>query len=134
MVLLGLIPFVEAVPAWAGRGPRLSDPATTFHRLYIVGPGDPHFGWHEDDSFGDDLGELQRDLERPGVTQAADSTTRTLRRPTEQQLRDAITQLQSTAVPGLEANINFIGHGGGGNTHGFPTPGKPTILSMSSSG
>lgn len=90
---------------------RVTDPATVFHRLYVIGCGQLPV---EVTSFADDANDLKSGLEGEG-RQAEGSSSETLERPSFRALIEAIRQLKEKAKPGEEVTFAFIGHGGGGS-------------------
>lgn len=106
--------------------PRVADPNTRFHRLYVLGAGTAS----EQSAWEDDLSELKGDLER-GQNQGDGSSSSTMRRPTKQELRDAVNRLKETAQPGEEVTFYFSGHGGNqgaGDANGDETDGQDEFI------
>jgi hypothetical protein len=87
--------------------PRLTDPNTKFHRVYVLGAGDSN---SEDASFKDDLDKLKKHLET-NKNQAPGSTSRTFIKPTKEQVKGYLDQLKKNAQPGEEVTFYFGGHG-----------------------
>jgi hypothetical protein len=111
--------------ATAGEGVRVVDPGTTCHRLYVIGAGNQMARFHQEDSAKAEVDDLKGALEQQGVTEAPGSTTRTLVKPTEQQLATTILTLHLLAQPGQEVTISFIGHGAGGPFGSKDKTGEP---------
>lgn len=121
LLLLVILTSVQAQP-------RVVDGDTRFHRVYVTGPGEKHFLWHEENGFKDDRDELKNDLEKAG-NQAAGSTSQTLDKPTQQKLKETLNALKGTAQPGEEVTLCFIAHGNGGKPRkpgdgGIDNPGE----------
>jgi len=86
---------------------KVAAPETKFHRVYILGNGDSDF---QDNSFKDDMDELKGDLERSS-NQADGSTSKTMIKPTKQEVIDYLNELKEIAQPGEEVTFYFGGHG-----------------------
>ena len=109
-IILVLTLMITAIASNAniiGPEPRLADPNTKFHRLYILGNGNDE---DEDEDMYDDYEELKDDLEDED-NQAAGSTSKTYKNPTKNQIQNYITSLKDTAQPGEEVTIYIVGHG-----------------------
>jgi len=90
-----------------GPEPRVADPNTKFHRIYVLGNGNNE---EEDEDLLDDYEELKGDLEDED-NQADGSTSQTFIKPTKTQLKNYIDDLKDVAQPGDEVTLYFGAHG-----------------------
>jgi|GEM_PF-4775599 len=107
LIFAMLIITATSIAATFGTEPRLADPSTKFHRVYILGNGN---NAEQDEDFYDDYEELKGDLEDED-NQAAGSTSRTFVKPTKNQVKNYLEDLKATAQPGDEVTIYFGAHG-----------------------